>query len=461
MDVNGFLHLLRRRAWVVVLCLLAGVGGALALTRSTPERYRAEARVVVNIPPGASVTQGTQGLQLTSDLLPTYAQIATSRRVAEKVRSALSLPESAEQVRAKLSAAPQPQTLLIDVGASDRDPVRARSIADAAAVALSEAVAELERERTAGSAITVSLLDGALLPRSPVAPRPVYNLVLGVLLGLGAGVLLALLVDGLDRTVKTAAAAEAAVGAPVLALVPRRRRGQEPLVTVTDPQDAISEAYRTLRTSVLYLHPDTQMQVVVVTSAATDEGKTTTVLNLAVALAQGGERVVVVDADLRRSSVAAELGLEGAVGVSTVVTRRAELGSALQLWRDLFWVLPSGELPPNPSEIVGSQSMATLLDELRASFDVVLVDTPPVLPVTDAVALSTQADGVVVVGLAARTTRQVLTEARRRLDGVAAPVVGCVLNGVKGARAEGYYAYSTDREARVRARRTPSARYSS
>lgn len=459
MDLTGFLHVLRRRAYAVLLCLVAGVAGALALTASTPESYRAQARVVVNIPPGSNVTQGAQGLQLTSELLPTYAEIATSRRVADKVRDALSLPESAEQVRAKLSASPQPQTLLIDVGATDADPVRARSIADAAAVALSEAVAELERERTVGSAITVSLLDGALLPRTPVQPRPVYNLVLGALLGLASGVLLALAIDGLDRTVKTAAAVEAAVGAPVLAVVPRRGRGQEALVTLTDPQNTLSEAYRTLRTSVLYLHPDEQMQVLVVTSAAQAEGKTTTVLNLAVALAQGGKRVVVVDADLRRASVARELGLEGAVGVSTVVTRRAELNDALQLWQDLFWVLPSGEIPPNPSELVGSQSMASLLDDLRASFDVVLVDTPPVLPVTDAVALSTQADGVIVVAFAGKTQRQAMAEARRRLDGVGAPVVGSVLNAVARPSTEGYYAYATEPKNEQTARNRLANRY--
>jgi capsular polysaccharide biosynthesis protein len=115
MDLTGFLHLLRRRLYAVVLCLTAGVAGALTLTASTPELYGAKARVVVNIPPGSSVMQGAQGLQLTSELLPTYAQIATSRRVAEKVRDALSLPESPEQVRAKLSAQPQAPTSMSSV----------------------------------------------------------------------------------------------------------------------------------------------------------------------------------------------------------------------------------------------------------------------------------------------------------------------------------------------------------
>jgi non-specific protein-tyrosine kinase len=440
MDLTAFLHVLRRRLFALLLCVAAGVGGALALTSTTPKLYEATSRVVVNIPPTTSVQQGTQGLQLTSDLLPTYAQIVTSRKVAAKVKDALSLPEGPEAVRRKLSAAPEPNTLLIDIGATDRDPVRARSIADAASVALSEAVADLERERTVGAAITVTQLDEALLPRTPIEPRPVYNLVLGLVLGLTAGVLLALALDALDRSIKTAVQMEAAAEVPVLALLPRFRRGQSGVVAAHDSQDPASEAYRTLRTSVLYLRPDEPLQVVVVTSAGQGEGKTTTVLNLAATLAQGGERVVVVDADLRRAAVASGLGLEGAVGLCTVVTRRAELADALQEWHGLFWVLPSGQLPPNPSEIVGSQRMAALLEELRGAFDVVLLDTPPVLPVTDAVALSTQADGVLLVGRAGRTQRQHLAEARRRLEGVKAPVVGAVLNAVSSNQAQGYYA---------------------
>jgi len=440
MDFTSFLHVLRRRWLAIALCLAAGVAGALSLTASTEKVYRAESRVVVNIPPGSSIAQGAEGLRLTSELLPTYAQIATSRKVAEKVRSALALPESAEGVRAKLGAEPEPQTLLIDVTASDADPVRAQSIADAAARSLSEAVAELERERTAGSAITVTQLDSALLPRTPVTPRPTYNLVLGILLGAFGGVLLALVLDTLDRSVKTSVQAEAASGVPVLGLVPRLRRGRHGLLNEQEAREAPGEAYRTLRTSVRFLHPDDQLRTLVITSAEADEGKTTTVLNLAAVMAQGGESVVVVDADLRRSSIAEELGLEGAVGLSSVITRQVALGDALQWWNDLFVVLPAGQLPPNPSELVGSQRMVAVLEELLETYDVVLLDTPPILPVTDAVALATQADGVLLVARSGRTQRQQLVEARRRLDGVGAQVVGTVLNAVTDNQAQGYYA---------------------
>lgn len=440
MDFTSFLHVLRRRWVAIVLCLAAGVAGALTLTASTAKLYQASSRVVVNIPPGGSVAQGAEGLRLTSELLPTYAEIATSRKVAAKVRSALALPESDEQVRATLGATPVPKTLLIDVTAKDADPVRARSIADAAALALSEAVAELERERTAGSAITVTQLDQALLPRTPVAPRPTYNLVLGILLGGLIGTLFALLHDALDRSIKTSVQSEAASGAPVLGLVPRLRRGHRGVLSPQDQMQEAGEAYRTLRTSVRFLHPDDQLRTLVITSAGAGEGKTTTVVNLATSIAQGGERVVVVDADLRRASVAEVLGLEGSVGLSSVIARQVSLPDAVQRWNDLFAVLPAGQLPPNPSELVGSQRMVAVLEELLAEYDVVLLDTPPVLPVTDAVALATQADGVLLVARAGRTQRQNLAEARRRLDGVGAQVVGCVLNAASTGQAQGYYA---------------------
>src|SRR3954454_2672878 len=253
MDVVALLHVLRRRALAVLLCLAAGIAGALALTAQTTKLYRAEATVLVSVPATASVTQGTQGVQLTSQLLPTYADIATSRSLAAVVKQRLQLPESPETLRGKISAKAEDSKLVIDLAATDADPVRARSIADAVAAALSSAVANLEKERTEGSQIKVALLDSALTPRRAIEPRPGYNLALGTLLGLAAGVLLALVLDTLDRTVKTPSQAETGSAAPVLALLPRFRRGTSPVVALADPSDPAGEAYRTLRTSVQFL----------------------------------------------------------------------------------------------------------------------------------------------------------------------------------------------------------------
>lgn len=437
MSGGAVLQVLRRRWLPLLLCIFAGVSGALLLTERTVRVYQADARVIVNLPAATNVTQAGQGLQLTAQLLPSYAELATSRLVATKVKDSLGLPESAEALRQRLSAEAAPQTLLIDIGAKDGDPVRARSLANATAAALADAVRELQAGRSPATAVTVEVIDTAITPTAPVEPRPLYNLVLGLLLGVGAGVALALLLDALDRTVKTAAQVEEGVGAPLLGVVPRSK-GRTRLVA--DDASASAEAYRALRTAVRFIDPDDPPSLLMVTSPSEGDGKTTTAINLSLALARSGVRAVLVDADLRRPSVARALGLEGAVGVTDVIVGSALLEDALQTWRDELLVLPAGALPPNPSEIVGSQGMANLLTELRDIADVIVVDAPPVLPVTDAVVLSPQVDGVLVVIRSGRTQRAATVEAKRRLNGVGAAVVGAVLNAASTSTAAGYYA---------------------
>jgi receptor protein-tyrosine kinase len=437
MDASAFLHVLRRRAAAIVLCLVAGIAGALVLTHATDKVYRSTATVFVNVPSAGSVQTGVQGVQLISDLLPSYAEIATSRSVAARVKARLNLPESAEALRGKLSARGSAQKLILDISAEDGDPIRSRSIANAATQALADQVKELESTRGPAAAVQLQIIDSALRGKQ-VQPRRNYNLVLGVVLGLAVGVVLALLLDALDRSIKTPHQAEFATGASVLGVTPRLGRGKRALAV--DGTDPAAEAYRTLRTGVRFVDPDRPLRLIMVTSPSASEGKTTTAVNLAIALAQSGERTVLVDADLRRSNVAATLGLEGAVGVSSVVTRTADLKDALQSWHDGLIVLPAGPMPPNPSEILGSKAMSALLADLEAYADTVVIDAPPVLPVTDAVVLATQVDGVLMVVRGGKTQRVMATAARHRLDGVGAHVVGCVLNGAKSSTAAGYYA---------------------
>jgi receptor protein-tyrosine kinase len=437
MDAVGLLHVLRRRLVPLVLCVLAGVVGALLLTRGTTKVYESTAQVFVNVPSATSVQNGVQAVQLSSDLLPSYAEIATSRATISKVRQRLGVPDSVESLRSKISAKPLPQKLIIEIAATDGDPVRSRSIADAATLALADTVSELESNRAPSAAVQLQVIDPAVRGRQ-VAPRPTYNLVLGLLLGLASGLALALVLDALDRSVKTGPQAEVTTRSAVLGVVPRLDRDKRGRPVSDD--DPVAEAYRTLRTGVRFADPDQPVRVLMVTSASAGEGKTTTAVNLAIALAQSGERTVLVDADLRRPGVATMLGLEGAVGVSSVVTRSATLQDALQTWQHGLLVLPSGALPPNPSEIVGSQAMTRLLNDLDDYADTIVVDAPPVLPVTDAVVLATQVEGVILVLKAGQTQRGQAAEARRRLDGVGGHVIGSVLNAVKRSTAAGYYA---------------------
>lgn len=430
MDVRSVLGMLRRRWIAVAVCLLAGLLGAGVVTERAEPQYRSSARLFVNIPRAGSVAEQVQGVQLTVQLLQSYAQIATSRSAAQEISRRVGA-----NVEGRVSATPQAETLLIDVAATDRTPVGAANIANAAAQVLITKVADLERGKT--TPITAQVIDGAVPSASPVSPRPRVNYAAGGVLGLLVGLLLALGLDALDRSVKTPAQATESFRTPLLAVTPRSREVRDKPV----PDDAlspVSEAFRTLRTAVRFVNPDDPLRSILVTSSVSGEGKTTTAINLAAALAQAGERVLLVDADLRRARIAEVLGLEPAVGLTGVITKRTSIEDAIQPWHGVG-VLTSGVLPPNPSEMLGSEAMATLIERLRDLADVVVFDAPPVLPVTDSVVLSTQCDGVILVGRHGQTQKAQAAEARRRLDAVGARVVGCVLNAVPTSAAHGYY----------------------
>jgi capsular exopolysaccharide synthesis family protein len=435
MDVRTALALLRRRWLALAVCVLAGLAGAAVLTARQQPQYESSARLFVNIPRAGSVAEQVQGVQLTVQLLQSYAQIATSRSAAERMAARLGNEYDAGTIQSKVRATPRAETLLIDVSAVDGDPRRAARIANVAAQVLIDTVGELERGKAAP--VTAQVIDEATPAASAFSPRRKLNLAVGGLLGVVVGTLLALALDALDRSVTTPAQAAEAFGTPVLGVTPRSRALHDSPVP-GDPLGPEAEAFRTLRTAVRFIEPDRPLRTILVTSAAAGEGKTTTAVNLAVALARSGERVVLVDADLRRARLAGALGLDAGVGLTGVLTRRVPLDEALQDWQEIS-VLTSGVLPPNPSEMLGSEAMAGVVESLAATYDAVVFDAPPVLPVTDSVVLATQVDGVLLVARHGGTQKAQAAEAHRRLHAVGANVAGCVLNAVPHSAAHGYY----------------------
>jgi capsular exopolysaccharide synthesis family protein len=434
-EIRSVLGLLRRRWRAIAICVLAGLLGAGVVTSRSQEQYRSSARLFVNIPRAESVAEQVQGVQLSVQLLQSYARIATSRSAAQKMAADLGGGENADTIVSRISATPQPETLLIDVSAVADDPKQAARLANVAATVLIRTIDDLEKGKA--NRVSAQVIDDATPAASPFAPRPKLNLVLGGLLGGIVGVLLALALDALDRSVKTPAQAAEFFRTPLLAVTPRSRDVRDRPVP-EDALSAVSESFRTLRTAVRFVEPDHPLRTILVTSAVSGEGKTTTAINLAAALAQSGERVILVDADLRRARIADALALEVGVGLTGVITRTVSLEDALQQWREVE-VLAAGVLPPNPSEMLGSEAMAAVIDRLRDRCDVVVFDAPPVLPVTDSVVLSTQVDGVVLIGRHGTTQKAQAAEARRRLEAVGAKVVGCVLNAVPPSAAHGYY----------------------
>lgn len=303
---------------------------------------------------------------------------------------------------------------------------------------------ELQVEASAGGA-PAQVVTPAAVPDEPVRPTPVRNALAALAVGLVLGTTAALAFEHLDDSIKSKEDLQrSARDIPVLGMIPTtpgwKERDRPRVVSLLEPSSPSAEAYRTLRTSIRFLAVDRPLRVIQVTSPAAGEGKTTTTANLAVALARAGERVVIVSCDLRRPRLHEFFGLTNSVGFTSVLLGEVPLSSALQPVPEVgrLWVLPSGPLPPNPSELLSSTRASEVLNGLQASADTVLVDCPPVLPVTDAAVLSGKVDGTLLVVTAGDTTRKQMARTVELLRQVNAPLVGAVLNN---APAEGAYTY--------------------
>lgn len=290
------------------------------------------------------------------------------------------------------------------------------------------------------------ILTAATVPRGPVRPQPTRNAALGAAVGLLFGIGLAFVFEYMDDSVKTAEDVEHLTGGvPTLGLIPAidwKDKSSTQLVSVSKPNSPAAEAYRSLRTSVQFLSLERNLQVVQLTSPSASEGKTTTLTNLGVAMARSGLRVVVVDCDLRRPRLMDFFGVSNHIGFTSVLLGESPLSAALQPVPDepRLFVLASGPLPPNPSELLASRRTDEVVGALRADFDVVLIDSPPVLPVTDAAVLSRVVDGTLLVSTVRTTRKKALSRAVEALRQVDAPIVGTVLNGlsVEGAYTSSY-----------------------
>ncbi|HEX7277948.1 MAG TPA: polysaccharide biosynthesis tyrosine autokinase [Acidimicrobiales bacterium] len=311
------------------------------------------------------------------------------------------------------------------------------------------------------------LVGSASEPTAPIKPRPTRNAVLAAVVGLLLGVGLAFLAEYLDDSIKTREDLERLSSpVPVIALIPAvlgwKERDEVRLVSVSAPTSAAAEAYRTLRTAIQFVALDKPMGVVQVTSSNASEGKTTTLVNLGVALAKAGQRVILVCCDLRRPRLHQFLGLNNDVGFTSLLLGNAPLSRTLQAVPGVprLRLLASGPLPPNPSELLSSGRTKEVFAALKGEADIVLIDSPPVLPVTDALVLFRQVDATLMVFSAGQTTQKHAATALAMAKQVNAPLVGVILNGVTspgGYNSQYMYGYTSaaDDEARDRMKKAP------
>lgn len=452
MELQDYLRIVRRR-WglVAAVCLVVLSGAAIFTLTSTPQ-YSSSARLYVSSAQSNSAAALQSGL-LSEQRITSYADLAKSRKLAETVKTDLGLNTDPSTLASQVSAEVVPSTVILQLTATDPDPHRAQMLAQAYAEGLSDMVRELETPTgKTVPPIKATIVEAASLPHGPVSPQPVRNLAIGFVLGLLLGLVAALLRDMVDTTIKGPEDLTATSDAPVLGTIAYDASARlQPLITSLDSHAPRVESFRVLRTNLQFVDVDAPEKIFVVTSAIPEEGKTTTSVNLAITLAQAGQRTLFIEGDLRRPRAAIALNMDQSVGVTTVLLGKVSIEDAIQKHVDSdLHVLGSGAIPPNPADLLQSKAMGDLLARLRQQYDVVIIDAPPLLPVTDAALLSAQADGAMIVVRYGHTTKDQFAQAVDRLKQVDARPIGVVINMVpkRGPRygyGYGYgYGYAPD-----------------
>lgn len=409
--------------------LISLLGAGVYTLTQTP-LYQASTRLYVSTTAGSSVADLYSGNRLSQDRVLSYTQLIMGETLAQRTVDSLNLDMSAATLKKHVTAKSKLNTVLIDVSVLDPSPVRARDIANALSDQFVVMVRELETPSTGVMPdARVVVEQRASIPAAPVSPKKKRDLALGIAMGAMLGVGLALLRDQLDNTVKTPETLEEVSGAGVVGYIPfDKKLVTDHAIAFDTDNGGTAEGFRKLRTNLQFLAVDSPPRVIVVTSSSPSEGKSTTAINIALALAEAEHNVVLVDGDLRRPRLAAYLDLVGAVGFSTVLSGGASLDDVLQETPfSHLTVLAAGSIPPNPSELLGSLAAKKIFSELRAKFDYVIVDSSPLLAVTDGAILAANADGAIVAARAGKTRVDQLAHAVGTLRDVDAKLLGSVL----------------------------------
>ncbi|MEU0481192.1 polysaccharide biosynthesis tyrosine autokinase [Streptosporangium sp. NPDC006013] len=441
MDLLYYVRLTRRNWLLILLSVTLAVGAALAVTANTPPKYVATISMLVSgYDREGSLSTAYQAGMLSAQRVQSYANLLSSRRVVGQIVK----DEDIGHLQENITAAAVPGTVFLRATVTDTDPERAARLANDLGARFTELIDQIERPAPRSlPTVKITIVDKADVPLEPVSPKPLTNLVVAVLAALLSAMAVIILRDRLDTTIKSSQALQEASGSSTLGVIGYERDARHyPLILRNHGRSSRSEAFRALRTNLQFIGVDRQPKSLVVTSCLPGEGKSSTSANLAITLAQAGWRVVLVDGDLRRPSIPRYLGIEGTTGLTDVLIDRARLDEVIQVWGETgLSVLPSGQIPPNPSELLGSGGMREVLAQLTAAYDMVIIDAPPLLPITDAAAIAALCDGALLVARYGKTRQEQMARASELLSSINARVVGTVLNFVP-ARSGTYYGYN-------------------
>lgn len=470
LDENGgglaaYLDVVRRRKLIVIGVTALAVAAAAALAFSAKPVYRAETKIVIGQGGGLVQPGFANSIQ---PYTATMSDLISSDIVATNVVNALSLPESPHDLLSHISTSINPQTAVVNVFVDDNNQARAVRIDQQVALVFSRLVADRFGHTTTGGAsgtppLTANVFDPAHALPGPVSPKPTQDIVIALIVGLALGLIGAFVRDHFDRALRTREDVERAFGIPVIGQIPFGSEGKEQRYVAWEGRGETAEAFRGLRANLQYLSVQRPLRTLLVTSASPEQGKTTVAANLAVTIARSGGSVVLVDADLRRPRLEQTLGQSSiGDGVTNVLVGTADLNSVLtnvplpaEAGREpgRMALVASGPLPPNPAELLSSAQMTALLDRLSAMFDYIIIDSPPVLLVADALELARSSDGVLLVVRRSKASTDEAKELRSTVGRLGINLVGTVLTDVEPLGAYGGYGDTPSQPGARRVRR--------
>ncbi|MCX6082312.1 MAG: polysaccharide biosynthesis tyrosine autokinase [Chloroflexi bacterium] len=502
-DIKEYFYLLLNWAWLIALAGLLAAIALYVISINTTPLYETSTRLLISDPP-AMRSLDTSAMVSTQTQTSTYAEMLLDRPVLQGVIDILKLQTTSDDLKEFVSVEIVRNTQLILVTVQDPNPLQAADIANTLAVVFTDRIRELQSQRYASTqkglaqqvlemekqvndttlaisnerdpaqklqfearltqyrqlysslvtnfeqvrlaeaqtSTNVFVSEPASVPREPVSPMTTRNTLLAAFAGvlLAAGVIF--LIDMLDDTIRNPDDIRQKFNLPVLGVIASHQIVEGKPISMDQPRSPVAEAFRSLRTNITYASVDIPLRRILVTSSTPQEGKTTISSNLAVVLAQGEKKSVLIDADMRRPTVHEKFGLMNRMGLSSLFVRSLEnIPAAIQSASVAgLAIITSGSLPPNPAELLTSRRMKDILDRLNQEYDLIVIDTPPVLTVTDAVALAPELDGVIIVARPGMTKLSALRQTLEQLQTVGARVLGVVLNQVDPrSRKYGYY----------------------
>lgn len=433
---------LTKRWYIVLLAGVLGAAAAFTLSFLVAPVYTSNTTLFLALRVGGTASDINQGSNYTQNQMLSFAQLATSSLVLDQVVKEVGPAVDKDSLRRSLSIDTPQNTVILDIKVSTTDRDLSAKIANSVARHLAAAVSTVSPgESSQQAGVVANIIEPAVPAEFQSSPNKRNNAILGGLFGIAVSILAMAIATLVDTRVRSTAVLKSMTERPLLGTVEQSRPGHDGRpVALRSPNGSAVERFRHIKAGLRFAAASHSMQVIALTSAIPSEGKTYTAMNLALVMAESKEKVLLVDADLRRPSVAGTIGFEGAVGLTTVLVDDIEFGGAVQHFgTSTLDILTAGDVPPNPAELLGSERMKALIQQARLLYDVVIVDTAPILAVADLAVIAQLVDSIVLVVDSRKLRQAQLEQASETLDATGAHVAGIILNRVKPLRLHDVY----------------------